>query len=45
MAHDIDQRLRDLLLPKKDDKKDAKPIDNKATDSNPDVEPDMVEIS
>jgi recombination protein RecA len=41
MADEIDQRLRVELLPKP---KSAKPIDSEATDSNPDVEPEMVEL-
>jgi recombination protein RecA len=41
MAADIDQRLRDELLPKP---KSGKPIDSNATDSDPQVEPEMVEI-
>jgi len=40
MAHEIDQRLRTELLPKP-----KTPIDSEATDSNPEVEPEMVEIS
>ena len=40
MADEIDQRLRTELLPKP-----ADPIDSEATDSNPEVEPEMVEIS
>ena len=40
MAHEIDQRLRVELLPKP-----KAPIDSEATDSNPEVEPEMVEIS
>ena len=42
MADEIDQRLRTELLPKP---KTADPIDSEATDSNPEVEPEMVEIS
>ncbi len=42
MAEEIDQRLRDELLPKA---KSEDPIDSDATDSNPEVEPEMVEIS
>ena len=41
MADEIDQRLREALLPKA---KSRDPIDSKATDSNPEVEPAMVEI-
>ena len=41
MADEIDQRLRVELLPKP---KSAKPIDSEATDSNPEVEPEMVEL-
>ena len=41
MAADIDQRLRAELLPKP---KSGKPIDSDATDSDPQVEPEMVEI-
>jgi recombination protein RecA len=43
MAAEIDQRLRAVLLPKKDDAVD--PIDSEATDFNPEVEPELVEIS
>jgi len=43
MAAEIDQRLRAVLLPKKDDTVD--PIDSEATDFNPEVEPELVEIS
>ena len=43
MAAEIDQRLRAVLLPKKDDAVD--PIDSQATDFNPEVEPELVEIS
>ncbi len=43
MAAEIDQRLRALLLPKKGDAVD--PIDSEATDFNPEVEPELVEIS
>jgi recombination protein RecA len=43
MAHDIDQRLRTELLPKP--KASEALIDSEATDSNPEVEPEMVEIS
>jgi recombination protein RecA len=42
MAAEIDQRLRALLLPKKGDAVD--PIDSEATDFNPEVEPELVEI-
>ncbi|MCP4874391.1 MAG: recombinase RecA [Gammaproteobacteria bacterium] len=42
MAGEIDQRLRNELLPKT---KSEDPIDSDATDSNPEVEPKMVEIS
>ena len=42
MADEIDQRLRTELLPKP---KTADPIDSEATDSNPEVEPETVEIS
>ncbi|MDH3763859.1 MAG: recombinase RecA [Gammaproteobacteria bacterium] len=42
MAEDIDRRLRDELLPKK--AKKADPIDSEATDSLPEVEPEVVEI-
>ena len=42
MADEIDQRLRTELLPKP---KTVDPIDSEATDSNPEVEPEMVEIS
>lgn len=42
MAHDIDQRLRAELLPKP--KASEALIDSEATDSNPEVEPEMVEI-
>ena len=42
-AAEIDQRLRAVLLPKKDDAVD--PIDSEATDFNPEVEPELVEIS
>jgi len=42
MAAEIDQRLRALLLPKKGDAAD--PIDSEATDFNPEVEPELVEI-
>jgi len=42
MADEIDQRLRAELLPKP---KTVDPIDSEATDSNPEVEPEMVEIS
>ena len=41
MADEIDQRLRIELLPKP---KPADPIDSEATDSDPEVEPEMVEI-
>ncbi|MDH3389883.1 MAG: recombinase RecA, partial [Gammaproteobacteria bacterium] len=41
MAEEIDQRLRAELLPKP---KVKGPIDSEATDSNPEVEPAMVEI-
>jgi recombination protein RecA len=41
MADEIDQRLRVELLPKP---KSAKPIDSEATDFNPEVEPEMVEL-
>ena len=43
MAAEIDQRLRAVLLPKKGDADD--PIDSEATDFNPEVEPELVEIS
>jgi recombination protein RecA len=43
MAADIDQRLREELLPKPKPKS-GKPIDSDATDSDPQVEPEMVEI-
>jgi len=43
MAAEIDQRLRAVLLPKKGDAVD--PIDSEATDFNPEVEPELVEIS
>jgi recombination protein RecA len=43
MAAEIDQRLRAVLLPGKDDAVD--PIDSEATDFNPEVEPELVEIS
>jgi len=43
MAAEIDQRLRAVLLPQKGD--DADPIDSKATDFNPEVEPATVEVS
>ena len=43
MAADIDQRLRAELLPKPKPKS-GKPIDSDATDSDPQVEPEMVEI-
>jgi len=42
MAAEIDQRLRAVLLPKKDDAVD--PIDSEATDFNPEVEPELVEV-
>jgi recombination protein RecA len=42
MAHEIDQRLRVELLPKP--KASEALIDSEATDSNPEVEPEMVEI-
>ncbi len=42
MADDIDRRLRAELLPKP---AGANPIDSEATDSDPEVEPVMVEIS
>ena len=42
MAQDIDQRLRAELLPKP--KASEALIDSEATDSNPEVEPEMVEI-
>ncbi len=41
MAHDIDQRLRTELLPKA--KASEALIDSEAADSNPEVEPEMVE--
>ncbi len=41
MAAEIDQRLRAVLLPKKDDVAD--PFDSEATDFNPEVEPELVE--
>ena len=41
MADDIDQRLREQLLPKP---KAQDQIDSDATDLNPEVEPEMVEI-
>ncbi len=44
MASEIDRRLREELLPKPK-AKNADPIDSEATDSNPEVEPEMVEIS
>jgi recombination protein RecA len=43
MAHEIDQRLRVELLPKP--KASEALIDSEATDSDPEVEPEMVEIS
>jgi recombination protein RecA len=43
MAQEIDQRLRAELLPKP--KASEALIDSEATDSNPEVEPEMVEIS
>ena len=42
MAAEIDQRLRAVLLPEKGDAVD--PIDSEATDFNPEVEPELVEI-
>jgi recombination protein RecA len=42
MAAEIDQRLRAVLLPEKGDADD--PIDSEATDLNPEVEPELVEI-
>ncbi len=42
MAHEIDERLRVELLPKP--KAAEAPIDSEAADSNPEVEPEMVEI-
>jgi len=42
MAAEIDQRLRAVLLPKKSDAVD--PIDSEATDFNPEVEPELVEV-
>jgi recombination protein RecA len=42
MANEIDRRLRDELLPKPK-AKNADPIDSEATDSNPEVEPELVE--
>jgi recombination protein RecA len=44
MATEIDQRLRAELLAKPK-AKTADPIDSEATDSNPEVEPETVEIS
>jgi recombination protein RecA len=41
MAADIEQRLRALLLPQKEDTVD--PIDSEATDFNPEVKPELVE--
>jgi len=43
MANEIDHRLREELLPRPK-AKNADPIDSEATDSNPEVEPEMVEI-
>ena len=43
MANEIDHRLREELLPKPK-AKGVDPIDSKATDSKPEVEPEMVEI-
>ena len=44
MAEEIDQRLRDVLLPKpKPRAKDGEPSDSEATDSIPGVEPALVE--
>ncbi len=43
MAQDIDRRLREELLPRPK-AKNADPIDSEATDSIPEVEPEMVEI-
>ncbi len=42
MASEIDRRLREELLPRPK-AKNADPIDSEATDSNPEVEPEMVE--
>ena len=44
MAAEIDQRLRDELLPKPKAKA-GDPIDSEAIDSNPEVEPELVELS
>ena len=41
MAADIEQRLRALLLPQKEDTVD--PIDSESTDFNPEVKPELVE--
>ncbi len=43
VAEEIDRRLREELLPKAK-AKDADPIDSEATDSNLEVEPEVVEI-
>jgi recombination protein RecA len=43
MAAEIDQRLRAVLLPEKGDAVDE--IDSEATDFNPEVEPELVEIT
>ena len=44
MAADIEQRLRALLLPQKEDTVDPiDPIDSEATDFNPEVKPELVE--
>jgi hypothetical protein len=42
MADDLDRRLRDALLPKPKAKAGAT-SDSEATDSNPEVEPELVE--
>jgi recombination protein RecA len=44
MAEDIDKRLRDELLPRPKAKA-AETSDSEATDSNPEVKPELVEIS
>jgi recombination protein RecA len=44
MAEDIDKRLRDELLPKPKAKA-GETSDSEATDSNPEVKPELVEIS